>query len=314
MKRHLATLTKRGLIGLGFPARRLQRADQAFVLFYHGIGGRNGIPTPAFEQQIRYVARHFEPVFARDLGVLQSSPRLRVAITIDDGLKNTLNVALPILRKHGVKATIFVISGDHRWLWTSELRERLRTSLGRTVDGRPIRDAAAVDGLVRELKAMTLADRDAAMARIRAETSFDPSPEWLAEYELMTPEQLQSLPEDLVEIGAHTVNHPILDRLDTDAIEREIVESKRGLEALLGRPVLTFAYPNGDFDRRCRDIAERHYRFAFTTDQAIEDKPERQDLLGHPHAIYRMHGTDRFVDAPIRMQRLLQRGFGFRPG
>ncbi len=315
MKQHLATIAKSGLIKLGFPAISLRRCRQSFVLFYHGVGDC-GISEEAFEQQIRYVSRHCEPVFARDLDQERTSDRLRVAVTVDDGLKNTLNVALPILRKYGVKATIFAISGNHRWLWTSELRERLRAARndGLEIEGRPIRTGRDIDAAVNTLKAMVLKDRDAAMERIRAKTSFDPPKAWFDDYELMTPDELRSLPEDLIEIGAHTVNHPILDLLETDELEREITESRLQLENLLQRPVLTFAYPNGDFDRRCRDVAAKHYRFAFTTDQAIGDKPERRDLLGHRSAIYRMHGTDRFIDAPIRMHRLLQQGLGFEAG
>jgi peptidoglycan/xylan/chitin deacetylase (PgdA/CDA1 family) len=67
-------------------------------------------------------------------------------------------------------------------------------------------------------------------------------------------EELQHLAArpDAVELGAHSVTHPRLDELSPPAVEREVSESKRRLEQLLGRPVTSFAYPYGAHDRRVR--------------------------------------------------------------
>jgi len=48
-----------------------------------------------------------------------------------------------------------------------------------------------------------------------------------------------------LDVGAHTVRHPILAELSAEDAWSEIAESKRELEALLQRPVTLFAYPNG---------------------------------------------------------------------
>ena len=53
-----------------------------------------------------------------------------------------------------------------------------------------------------------------------------------------------------VEIGAHSVGHPRLDQLDKGSIRNEITESRRELEAQIGSPVTTFAYPHGCHDAR----------------------------------------------------------------
>jgi peptidoglycan/xylan/chitin deacetylase (PgdA/CDA1 family) len=67
-------------------------------------------------------------------------------------------------------------------------------------------------------------------------------------------DQLQRLAgwRDAVELGAHSVTHPHLDELNMNEIEREVSGSKRQLEQVLGRPVTTFAYPYGSYDRRVR--------------------------------------------------------------
>lgn len=80
-------------------------------------------------------------------------------------------------------------------------------------------------------------------------------------------EQLRRLPSDLIEFGAHSVTHPRLSELGESDARREIVESRRSLEALLGREVDTFSFPYGDFNEQlvgwCREAG---YRRVFTSE------------------------------------------------
>jgi peptidoglycan/xylan/chitin deacetylase (PgdA/CDA1 family) len=55
---------------------------------------------------------------------------------------------------------------------------------------------------------------------------------------------------DLVEVGAHTVTHPLLAALPPASQRHEIADSKASLEKLLARPIPGFAYPFGSFDDR----------------------------------------------------------------
>jgi peptidoglycan/xylan/chitin deacetylase (PgdA/CDA1 family) len=68
---------------------------------------------------------------------------------------------------------------------------------------------------------------------------------------------LRSLVDAGLEIGAHTVNHPILASVSAAEAWREISESKRDLEQTLGRAVTLFAYPNG---KPGKDYAVEHVR------------------------------------------------------
>lgn len=60
---------------------------------------------------------------------------------------------------------------------------------------------------------------------------------------MMTVAELRDLVDAGVEIGAHTVTHPDLSKLDFETCLREVGDSRRTLEELLGIPVRTFAYP-----------------------------------------------------------------------
>jgi peptidoglycan/xylan/chitin deacetylase (PgdA/CDA1 family) len=62
---------------------------------------------------------------------------------------------------------------------------------------------------------------------------------------MMQPQQVRTLHARGIAIGAHTVSHPILAKLESAEARREIGEGKRELEALVQQPVCLFAYPNG---------------------------------------------------------------------
>jgi hypothetical protein len=62
---------------------------------------------------------------------------------------------------------------------------------------------------------------------------------------MMCRKQVRMLVESGMEIGAHTINHPILTRIDDVTARAEIADSKMQLEEISRVPVLLFAYPNG---------------------------------------------------------------------
>jgi peptidoglycan/xylan/chitin deacetylase (PgdA/CDA1 family) len=90
------------------------------ILIYHRVLPvpdplRAGEPDATrFDQQMRYLARHFSVLPLREAfrrlraGTL---PRRACCITFDDGYADNLTVALPILEKYGLPATIFIATG-----------------------------------------------------------------------------------------------------------------------------------------------------------------------------------------------------------
>ncbi len=63
--------------------------------------------------------------------------------------------------------------------------------------------------------------------------------------ERLTPDEIRELAGEF-EIGAHTMTHPHLSRLDADAAREEINRSKEVLERIVGQPLRSFCYPYGD--------------------------------------------------------------------
>jgi peptidoglycan/xylan/chitin deacetylase (PgdA/CDA1 family) len=103
---------------------------------------------------------------------------------------------------------------------------------------------AAVDCLLAELKYLPMKQRHETAHRLARKANVD-----LPAEAMMSSQQIKTLRREGMQIGAHTVSHPILATLERDVARHEIGESKRFLEELLGEPVTLFAYPNGKPDK-----------------------------------------------------------------
>jgi peptidoglycan/xylan/chitin deacetylase (PgdA/CDA1 family) len=192
-------------------------------------------------------------------------PSRALSITFDDGYADNLLIAGPILRKHGLPATVFIATGylDGGCMWNDRVIEAFRATQREQVDlsgiGMPRCSAgsiderrAAIDQVINATKYLPISERnDRANYVLRAAGVAMPT-------ELMLPSaSLRSLDEFGIDIGAHTINHPILARSHSDEAWREISESKRRLQDLVGKPVRLFAYPNGKpgHDYRAEHVA-----------------------------------------------------------
>jgi peptidoglycan/xylan/chitin deacetylase (PgdA/CDA1 family) len=87
---------------------------------------------------------------------------------------------------------------------------------------------------------------------------------------MMTDEQVRDLVRAGMDVGGHTVNHPILTRVDVETARREIDVNRRALSAITGRQPSLFAYPNGvpakDYSYiHTRLVREAGYKAALTT-------------------------------------------------
>lgn len=81
------------------------------------------------------------------------------------------------------------------------------------------------------------------------------------------PQETQALLDMGMEIGGHTMTHPDLTSLDDDQLKWELETSKAQLEDYVQRPVRTFCYPFGYFNRRVRDaVRNAGYELARTTE------------------------------------------------
>jgi peptidoglycan/xylan/chitin deacetylase (PgdA/CDA1 family) len=165
-------------------------------------------------------------------------------------------VALPILQRHGLKATCFVATGflDGGRMWNDTVLATVRGSQ------RPVLDLSELPGLgVEPLLLSTWAQKREAVAILIKALKYRLPLERVALTEAMAHLARVALPSHLMLsstqvkawrqagmlVGAHTVSHPILATVSHVESYQEIAHSKHTLERLLDEPVSLFAYPNG---------------------------------------------------------------------
>jgi peptidoglycan-N-acetylglucosamine deacetylase len=88
---------------------------------------------------------------------------------------------------------------------------------------------------------------------IKATFYISPQSTELPAAERLTAEEIRYIAEDF-EIGAHTMTHPHLDRIDARTARREIIDSKEMLELITGKPVSSFCYPYGDHNEETKRL------------------------------------------------------------
>jgi peptidoglycan/xylan/chitin deacetylase (PgdA/CDA1 family) len=253
-----------------------------------------------FAAQIDVLRRRRTPVTMSDFvermtrGTL---PANAVAVTFDDGYVDNLRQARPVLSAAAVPATLFVLTGAigrTREFWWDEIArgilaresaldctltiagESCAIAFGNASRADLDRDAwrawqapqtprhSAYLDVWSRLRAAPASERDAAMQRIREALNDRPAnPEDIP----MNARELQEIAAGgLIEIGAHTVTHPVLTLLDAVGKRREIGESKRVCEQVAGARVSGFAYPHGAFDGDARAaVRDAGFAWACTT-------------------------------------------------
>jgi peptidoglycan/xylan/chitin deacetylase (PgdA/CDA1 family) len=182
-----------------------------------------------------------------------SLPARAACITFDDGYADNHHVALPILQRHGLTATFFIATGflDGGRMWNDTLIESIRAcslpvfdlstlGLGLHALGSLDDRRAALTALIALIKYQSVDERIAITDQLAQLACVRP-PDNL----MMTSNEVKAMRHAGMQIGAHTVSHPILARLADEQARQEIEGSKRFLEQLLSEHVGLFAYPNG---------------------------------------------------------------------
>ena len=240
----------------------LPRGATLSILVYHRVLERRdplrpGEPTrDAFESRMHWLKSNFDLVtLAEGIAGLRgrSLPARALAVTFDDGYRDNHDVALPVLARLGVPATFFVATGylDGGRMFNDTVIEAIRIIDAPEIDlereglgvhplGGNAERSMAAQRILGGIKYLSTAKRDAIAARI-ASLARGPLPDDL----MMSSGQVAGLRAAGMDVGAHTVAHPILARLEPARARREIEDGRVRLEAITGARVSLFAYPNG---------------------------------------------------------------------
>lgn len=207
-----------------------------------------------FRRFLQWIGRHFEVVALPE--ALATAPRRarrpRLGITFDDGYRDNLELAVPLLHEYGFHATFFVTTAyaGGGMMWNDRVLEAVRAWPERTMDLRDLglgehplpddgarRRASSTIGAALKYRPADERERLATEIARRA-----PAP---PRGPMMGPAEIRRLADAGMEVGGHTHSHPILARIDLDRARAEIAENTRLLGEYTGRRPRLFAYPNG---------------------------------------------------------------------
>ncbi len=238
-----------------------------------------------FAEHLEVLRKHANPISLRQLvGALHDGnlPQRSVVVTFDDGYADNLYSAKPLLEHYDIPATIFVTTGSighEREFWWDDLErlllqpgtlpEVLRLSVNgrnhqwelgeaahyhedtwrghrywRAWEAAPSLRHVLYRSLWEVLQPLSFDERRKVLDELLVWAGAEPIGR--STHRSLSFEEIAVMAQgELIEVGAHTVTHPVLSSLSGEAQRHEIQRSKAGLEAILGHPVTSFAYPHG---------------------------------------------------------------------
>lgn len=295
-----------GLFHLGiFRLLRRRLRGKAVVLMYHRVlpetararsGSHPGyiVSDVTFAMQMAHLKRHFtvisEREFAAHLDEARPFPDGACLITFDDGWRDNLTHALPVLRAHGLPAVIYLpvnFIGTERLFWREALTHALLAAIEQVRrDGRrrpELETVLSPSGLADVLAIADDDPRPAVIAAVDAHSRLRMQDDGALVRRLekclgigvaagvhpdgfLSWAEIREMAAAGLSFGAHGAEHRLLGELSVSEAAAELRESKRIVSEQVGQPVLGLSYPNGSVTPAVRALAdELDYRVAFTT-------------------------------------------------
>lgn len=268
-------IVKRALLKGGVYKRRLLR--QPFpglaILCYHGIRPRDAtwnipfkklhVRVDEFESHCRLLRALCNPVSLEQLRLARFAgaplPDRAVLVTFDDGYASVATYGVPILNRYDIPAVVFTCTEPIR-MQTLFWHDAVALACG--------------EGAVHAMKELPFEQWRSIATRTSCRAIDCQALAPLTEY------QVRELAGSArVEVGAHTMSHPILKNADVGTQFDEITGSKSAVEKWIGRSTDIFAYPNGqcgfDYDQRTVSaLNEAGFSLAFTTNTGFTNMHE----------------------------------------
>lgn len=279
-----------GTMNLAGRSRRGRSAlrGKLVVLTYHSFcdtwprGLISSLPVARFERQIQYLREHFHIVPLAD-GVARAlqgnvSDRPWLAITIDDGFRDNYTHAWPVLQKYHVPATIFLATDfidTGRPPWPTQLVEILNHTKASAM-ARPIKlnlqndksRSAAVRALMSKWGALDPEVRFQRLSALASQLGVDR----LNRSQPMRWSEIRQMNSEGITFGSHTVFHSLMPKVSAHVAVKELRDSRQRIEDELQSQCVSFAFPDGAYDERARNLLSAcGYQCAVTQDNGIND-------------------------------------------
>jgi peptidoglycan/xylan/chitin deacetylase (PgdA/CDA1 family) len=261
------------------------------------------------EQQLDWIGRRFRFVSLDDLGLRfecrDPFEEPVAAVTFDDGYADVYHHAVPLLKRKGIPAAVFVVT-DLIGATRLPIHEKLYLLLARAFSERRVSPIDVVHLLarlgirpdrVKRIRRVATSPATAmwvlldslpqdavqhVMEALEAETQLNETA--LREFHPLSEEMLSEMHRSGITIGSHTKTHALLTNESREKILDETAGSRRELEKRLGVEIRHFAYPNGQFNPAVVGaVAAAGYRFGYTS---CRHRDPRYPLLTLPRHLF----------------------------
>ena len=247
-----------------------------------------------FSWQMQLLSKYLNPVSLDTAISLMKNNKLppgSIAVTFDDGYKDNIEKALPILKKYQVPATFYIATAflNDGIMWNDIIIESIKNTENKEIDlsflglgclplenkGQKIQ---TIEKCIKKIKYNVIKKRiDLAMQINKQCNVVLPKNLMMSDNDIF---QLAKEPD--MKIGAHTHNHPILACETDEFVYSDIKYGKDYLERLLNCKLSSFAYPNGkketDYqERNIETLKKVGFNYAVTTNWGLNNK--KSELL-----------------------------------
>ena len=244
--------------GLSFLGKtfRKNRQSEFYVFAYHRVLDRindfefsEDIVTDSndFQNQIEYISGNFNVITFEELYSLSKNedpfPNKTALITFDDAYADFKSVVFPILKKYGLSATLFVTTSfaDHEDVgWWEKLTYALKTTKLEDISIKKIGiktksstlDLKMINKIIEKIKLLNDDEKNLLVDYLMNYLGADIDINVLSKMLYLGWGDLRYLNKNGVELGSHTMTHPILTRASKKIVQEEISESKRKSRSL----------------------------------------------------------------------------------
>lgn len=277
------------------------RNKRLTIVTYHRVTNQNigdiknslnnlFVHVNTFEKQMLFFKKNYRIIGFNELCGLVDTDKVSkdtLLVTFDDGYMDFYQHAYPILRKHNIPVTLFIVpgkigmEGEGAFWWDDMfyLMNRLKSREARGMSCRMSEDIQNLFTLFNsDMKSMfdkvmdTCSDSqiDVLLEKIRVITGIDAN-NVTHRNPMLSWSQIRDM-SDLVQIGSHTMRHRNMKYLSDSELEEEVSGSKREIEGNIQKKVVVFSYPNGYHNPEIvRHVQNAGYRFAVTTEKGVND-------------------------------------------
>jgi len=256
--------------------------------------------TSEFDRQMEYLSNNFNVInFTQlEMGLINNDLKDNsVIVTFDDGYYDNYSLAMPVLNKYNIGATVFLAtdyidSGD--LFWFDVVSGFIKSYDGSKLDLESmdlkfnlndISKHQAFKIVGRELKSLDDSKRVNLLSEINDKFNFSISDEHYQQAKPLSWDNVIEMSNHDIEFGSHTKSHCFLNCIDSTSLESELRESKVKIENKIGKEINSFCYPAGVTNTSIKNMVKScGYYFGVGYRHGVNDK-DYMDL----YDLYREH-------------------------